>query len=408
MSPQHPEEDSPAPLADVAGLLRTRAEAFRAAAHEAFFPRVPQAGMLFPRSGRGHAGLVPLLADVLERSSTHIPPHVRAYLAEHGRRHRRHGFPPEAYEDFGQALAHAFSRVGVDAHLPPERLALGADILREACAVMAESAARADLDGIPAAWAATVVDVEHRSRRVSVLRLDTGMPLPYLAGQALPVSTDYLGGVWVPLCPAVPATPSGQVEFHVFAPGRARPADLLAQARPGDLWTLGAAEGSLRLPGAGAGAGAAHPAPRDLLLLAEGTGIAPLRAMLLDLLEHPAPPRVDLLHVAQYPGELYDQVILENFARALPWFRYRLASREPEDPWWLRPASLPRGFRRCAGDIPCVGEENLGALALQGGDDGDYAGRDVLLAGPARATYAAATALYRSGTPFHDISYSAW
>lgn len=422
MSTHLPEDDAPSPrasgtdegpLADAAAFLRSHADAFRAAAHDEFFPLVPQARMLFPHHGRGHAGLVPLLADVLERSTTHIPPHVRAYLEDHARRHRRHGFPPETYHDFGKALVGALSRVGsMDPSVPVERLRMSAVILDEACTIMAEAAARADREGIPAAWAATVADVEHRSRRVSVLRLETGMPLPYRAGQALPVSTDYLGGVWIPLCPAVPATPSGQIEFHIFAPGRARPADLLAQARPGDMWTLGAPEGRMCVPRVSAG-GADRP--RDLLLLAEGTGIAPLRAMVLELLDHPTPPRVDLLHIADYPGELYDQVILENLSRAFPWFHYQLACRSPQDPWWLRATPLPPGLQRSVGDVPCVGEDaDLGALAFE---RGEWTGRDAFLAGPARRIYAAARTLYRGGAGgashatgpvFHDISYSAW
>ncbi|MBZ8176560.1 hypothetical protein GSS88_01940 [Corynebacterium sp. 3HC-13] len=386
--------DEQQPLKDVAEQLRARANEFNHAAHELFFPRAPQARTLFPRTSRRHEGLVATLADVLDRSTTTIPPHVREYLAGHGRRHRRHGFPPEAYSDFAHALVEALHRNVLDANLAPGRLAQGADILRQACQVMADAAAEADYAGVPPAWAATVVDTEKRSRRLSVIRLESGMPFSYLPGQHLPVSTDYLAGTWKMLSPAVPATESGQVEFHILSPGKGRPGALLAHARKGDLWTLGAAEGHLCL-----GPSLAPGNRRDLLLLAAGTGLAPLRAMVLGLLEEDNPPSVDIVHVAQYPGELYDVVFFENLATALPWFRFHLATQEEADPWWLHSAITPPA------SVSLMHAANLGEYALS---LGEWSGREVYLAGPAREIYPAASSLYRSNQNFADITYEAW
>ncbi len=100
------------------------------------------------------------------------------------------------------------------------------------------------------------------------------------------------------------------------------------------------------------------PAAHDYLFLATGTGIAPFRGMLLELLESPRGPcrsRIDLVMGSPYTTDLlYDDLFRDLSARH-PNFRYHTAiSREPE------------GRGRYVADCLRAAHDHFGAL-LAGG-----------------------------------------
>jgi len=66
--------------------------------------------------------------------------------------------------------------------------------------------------------------------------------------------------------------------------------------------------------------------PSDLLLVAGGTGLAPLRAVVEQIDQEwrrtRRAPRVNLLHGVRMPWHLYDRAALTELARTRPWFDY--------------------------------------------------------------------------------------
>lgn len=98
---------------------------------------------------------------------------------------------------------------------------------------------------------------------------------------------------------------------------------LAQQARVGEIFTLTQAFGEMVLP--------EHPG--DLLLLAAGSGIAPMRALLRSLASRGMPDKVDLLYWARHRDELCFVDELDALAAAHPGLRVRyLLTREGDAP----------------------------------------------------------------------------
>ena len=98
---------------------------------------------------------------------------------------------------------------------------------------------------------------------------------------------------------------------------------LARQARVGEIFTLTQAFGEMVLP--------EHPG--DLLLLAAGSGIAPMRALLRSLASRGMPDKVDLLYWARHRDELCFVDELDALAAAHPALRVRyLLTREGDAP----------------------------------------------------------------------------
>lgn len=237
---------------------------------------------------------------------------------------------------------------------------------------------------------AEVVQIERRTRRLSVVRLQADGPVAYEAGQAVSISLPILPGTIEYHYPAIPSNEHGQIEFHIFhdpfAPG-AQPdslAALLAATGVGDVWQVG--------PPHGEEGGFVLDKKRETLLIAHGSGLAPIRAVLLDRLMKGPHNRTHLFLSADYPGELYDLVGLWQIAGSSPWLSVSPVSRFDEDAWWVNPtehAQPPRGLHlRTTGEV---------AQVVAG--FGAWADRDVLIAGPRAVVSASVGALRDAGTP---------
>ncbi len=140
-------------------------------------------------------------------------------------------------------------------------------------------------------------DVAPGVRRVR-LRLPPQQPLAWLAGQYV----DLLGPGGIRRSYSIanaPAAGAG-IELHVRqVAGGAFSAYWFGPARPGDLLRLQGPLGSCVLR---------EPLDRSLVLLATGTGIAPVKAMLEDLAARPAAARPPAIHLAwggRSPADLY-------------------------------------------------------------------------------------------------------
>lgn len=157
-----------------------------------------------------------------------------------------------------------------------------------------------------------VGEVESRVEPVAGVTVLTVRPvrrLRFRPGQAVPVGTPRLPGVWRWYSPANAPRPDGTLEFHVRRVSAGTLSPLLAtQVRPGDtLWLGPAVDVGLSLEASGGA---------DLLLAAGGTGLAPLRAMVEQVATAPGRRRVTLVVGARTLFDLYDASTLDLLQRA--------------------------------------------------------------------------------------------
>ncbi|WP_308042508.1 FAD-binding oxidoreductase [Micromonospora sp. PLK6-60] len=170
------------------------------------------------------------------------------------------------------------------------------------------AAARAG-DG-PAWWPVEVLGHERAADTVAVLTVRPRWRLPFRAGQAVPVCTPSMPGRWRWLSPAGIPRADGTVKFHVraVAVGSVSPG-LVHEVRPGDLLHLGAPMDS----------GLELVDGDDLLLVAGGTGLAPLRALVEQVATAPAGRRVTLIVAARTLTDSYGSNALEELQQAHDW-----------------------------------------------------------------------------------------
>ncbi len=93
-------------------------------------------------------------------------------------------------------------------------------------------------------------------------------------------------------------------------------------------------------------------------MVAGSTGLAPLRAIIMDLCHFADNPRVHLFFGARYPCELYDLRTLWEIAATNPWLSVSPVSEYPGDPPWAADypdVQPPRGLHvRQTGRLPEV------------------------------------------------------
>ena len=129
----------------------------------------------------------------------------------------------------------------------------------------------------------------------------------YHPGQYVNVHVPQCPRRWRYLSPAIPADPDGGIEFHVrLVPGGLVSTAVVNETRPGDRWRLSSPHGGLRVDRDGG----------DVLMVAGSTGLAPLRALIMDLSRYAVNPRVHLFFGARYRCELYDLPTLWQIAHA--------------------------------------------------------------------------------------------
>ena len=359
--------------------LRNHAEDYRDAVHSHFFATVAHARQIFALSMKDtHHSMAPALAWVLENlEDGEVRGDVAKRMALMGREHRRHGFPPEVYPQFEASLIHGLGVLG----LTPHQHAVAARTISRICALMQEAARLDDASGIPPAHSAQVVAVEKPNRRTAVVRLESGVPLEYRAGQHVPVTSQLTPGTWRLLTPAAPADPSGQLTFHVALAGEA--SSMLAMAQPGDWWTLGAPAG--------------EPVTLDssTTLISFGTGWAGARALLLDALPD-LPVGLRVVVVAPTPGKHYDTEFRANLMALVPSLDIQHIVRDAHDPWLLGATAPAEGFE------PLVAEEPMEPVLARGTD------RRFVLIGPADRVEVAQSALLKGGVPPESVVTEGW
>lgn len=376
----------PGSLAPLGALLRTHATEFRDLVQNQLYATVLQSRQIFPmRAADSHLELAPALAWALERSdsSGEVSAEVLARMRRLGLDHRRHGFPPDLYDTFAQVLVDGVRTLADKEQDLPAELIDGAEVaIHRIIHAMTASVTTADRSGVPPAWVAEVVGVTKKSRRVSVVHLEGGVPFDYQPGQALPVSTNYLPGVWRLLTPATPANDYATLELHINAVDGGRASQFLANPRVGDYWSFGSGRGSVTLP------------ESPCTVVAFGTGYAAAKALITARLGTMRSP-VRLVLAAEYPGEIYDWAVINSIAQELSWLSVETVTAHADNPWWLRAQPLP-----VRPQIAATAADVVDTVL----DDAHLASRETLLLGPAEAVDEAIVRLSNRGAPWHLIS----
>jgi NAD(P)H-flavin reductase/hemoglobin-like flavoprotein len=239
--------------------------------------------------------------------ATGQPGQLSEHLAALGRAHRKFGVRKEHYPAFRASLEATFRRYVPDAEF---RAAFD-----HAAQVMIAAAAEADAARTPAWWTAEIAGHQQRTPRVAVLTLRPDAPLSYQPGQHIPVQTPHWPRVWRRYSIARAPCDDGTLSLHVRAVPGGLVSTTLFHAAPGDTLVLGPAEGAMT---------ADTESGRDVLCLAGGTGLAPVKAIAEAVGRATAPGRrreIALYFGARTSGDLYDLPALRAMELEYPWLR---------------------------------------------------------------------------------------
>jgi NAD(P)H-flavin reductase/hemoglobin-like flavoprotein len=242
------------------------------------------------------------VVQMVDRPDDLIP-----FLRQLGRDHRKFGVVAGHYEAVGMALLAAVKQFARGAWTDEVERAWA-----EAYTIMARAmleAAGAD-DG-PAWWTGTVVQRERLTRDLAVVRVQPDYPVPYTPGQYVSVETPQRPRMWRYLTPATAPREDGLLEFHIRAvDGGWVSRSIVATSQPGDQWRMGPPMGRLRVD---------RTAKRNVLMIAGGTGIAPMRAIVEHLAKYGDNPKVQLFYGGRIRSDLYDLDHLQQITATNPW-----------------------------------------------------------------------------------------
>jgi NAD(P)H-flavin reductase/hemoglobin-like flavoprotein len=311
---------------------------------------------------------------------------VEAFLGQLARDHRKYGVRPDHFRAAGRALLVAVRECTPLILWTAALERTWSQVIRrlvEAMAVACEE------DDLPASWSATVVGHERVLPDLAIIRLETDGVIPFHAGQYMSVQIPQRPHMWRYLSAAIPPNPHGQIEFHVrrVSTGWVSPA-LVTEVSVGDRWTIGPPLGGLAVD---------LDSGQDVLMIASGTGLAPLRAQIMEMAMRGNNPRVHLFYGGQYPCDLYDLETLWHIATTNPWLTVVPVVEQPENPWWhpFPPKEAPPGLNR-----PMYGK--LGKVV---GQFGTWADRQIQISGSPSMIRTTLYALSAGGTPRQNIKF---
>jgi NAD(P)H-flavin reductase/hemoglobin-like flavoprotein len=336
--------------------------------------------MVGQRAAFGHALWWVLGELIAQRSREPV-----AFLAQLGRDHRKYGVGQEHYTTLRDALYTSFRSQLIDRwddaldKTTQDTVALIAGVMSGA----------ADAEAGPAWWDGTVIEHNRVSRDIAVVRLHLDRPMDYRPGQYVNVQVPQCPRRWRYLSPAIPSDPGGAIEFHVRAVvGGMVSTAIVGETRVGHRWRMSAPHGAMEVDRAG----------EDVLMVAGSTGLAPLRALIMDLARFTNNPRVHLFFGARYPCELYDLHTLWNIAAHNPWLSVSPVSEYKRNPPWAADypdVDPPRGLHvRQTGRLPQVVTKY-----------GAWGDRQILISGSQKMIENTASALIAKGAPGERIQH---
>lgn len=174
-----------------------------------------------------------------------------------------------------------------------------------------------------------IAESRQETPRNRVIRLDLdGRPFPFEAGQYALLGGSGLGErrPYSIACAPVQAVGLGALEFLIQVGDDGSPGPHLPRLGVGELIDVEGPEGTFTLP-------SGRLAP-DVLFVAGGTGVAPVRSMLWQLLEAKgAPPRIGLVQSGRSPDELAYASEFRALAYAGRIHLVETVTREAPDSW---------------------------------------------------------------------------
>lgn len=236
------------------------------------------------------------------------PERFDEYLRSLGRDHRKFHVQPDQYAIVGGALIESLRTFAADQWTPEYDQAW-----RDAYDVIARkmlSGAEADCN--PAWWHAEVTAHQRRSRDIAVLTAKPLQQLNYRAGQYVSVeSPAHHPRVWRTYSVANAPRADGSMDFHVRALGAGwLSGALVRRVKVGDMLRLAAPMGTMVLD---------RRSSHDIVFLAGGTGLAPIKAMVEELTTFNRTRWVHVIFGARDREDLYDLASLQRLAELCPW-----------------------------------------------------------------------------------------
>lgn len=348
-------------LAQIAADLRPISEEFTKRLFARFFAIDPALRELFPANMTGHRQV---FFRVFDHVLTTIPEanghdELIEFLAQLGRDHRKYGLSEADYETMTTALiAEVQAIYEAEGGLDDDDSAVLEQAVRLLTGVMRGGA---HSDPTPARREARVVEVLRPHPGLTIVRLISDQVLLFRPGQYVETQIPQVPRQWRPFSFAMPPNTQGQLEFHIrMLSGGDLSSAIYESTRPGDIWHFGQIHGLLRTDG-----------DRPVTMIAGGTGLAPMKSILLAMAASADNPDVHLLVGARSPGLLYDSGALTQLAGTNPWLQVTQVTDSRRDPWWLKTPSTDHRA------LPLRHGSLIDAMERL-----DLTGRRVLIAGP--------------------------
>jgi NAD(P)H-flavin reductase/hemoglobin-like flavoprotein len=335
------------------GHVAANAEAAMEHFYSRLFVHYPEMRSIFPHAMRDHMERVfAALARIVWTIDS--PDSLAVYLADLGRGHRKFGVKDRHYDPFIAVLIDTV-RYFSGHYWTDETQAAWERALARATKVML-AAAEDDAARQPPWWIGEVAQHDQRGPDLAVLTIRPDQSLRYTPGQYVAVQVPRWPRVWRTFSIANAPRADGLIDLHVRAvPGGMVSGSLVHNTREGDTLLLGRAQGEMTV---------LTGLDRDLLCVAGGTGLAPLKAIIEGLIRTGGPARrrkISLLFGARTQEDLYDlpdMQVLESICPALTVIP--VVSHQPE-------------FAGLTGMLPDV------AAKFAGCED-----RDIFISGPDR------------------------
>jgi NAD(P)H-flavin reductase/hemoglobin-like flavoprotein len=299
------------------------------------------------------------------------PDDLVPFLRQLGRDHRKFGVLTQHYDAMGIALVTALKQYAGQAWTPQVEKAW-TDAYGLIAKTMQEAA---DEDRNPGWWTARVIEHYRLTWDLAVVRVTPDRPVPYQAGQYVGVEVPQRPRLWRYLSPANAPRPDGSIEFHVRAVPRGWVSQsIVGHTQVGDTWRIGSPMGHMSVD---------RRSRRGVVMIAGGTGTAPMRAILEELSGWGANPDVTIFVGGRTHTDLYDLGTLTTMAATNP---------------WLTVIPVLESYPKMAGI-------EHGTLADVVPRFGPWADRDVLVCGSPAMIRATVSRMLVAGTPFDRIKY---
>jgi NAD(P)H-flavin reductase/hemoglobin-like flavoprotein len=278
--------------------LAKNAEAAMEHFYARLFVRYPEIRSMFPHAMHDHMEHV---FGALTRIVWAIdsPDSLTAYLGQLGLSHRKFGVKERHYQPFLAVLAETVRHYSGPAWTARTQAAWDTALGRAASAMLA--AANRDAAQQPPWWVGEVVQHDRRRPDLAVLTIRPDQPLRYTPGQYLAVQVPRWPRVWRNFSIANAPRENGLIDLHVRGVrGGMVSGSLVHNTRPGDTLLLGQACGEMT---------ASADQDRDLLCIAGGSGLAPIKAIIEGVINASQPGRrrkIVLYFGARTEEDLYD------------------------------------------------------------------------------------------------------